>query len=259
MKHPIHREVFDTDDSKGIDDLAALLVGEVLPPPCDSFMDSRNGFPVFASLRSPFRQFGVLTLYLCQCFLFLAKEAWVFNLRPIRKRSKGVESYINPDLLLTFRQAFRITFNGERDIPFASRGMPDSTGLALALDGTVIDHLDISYFRKADSGIMRDAKATLRKGEAIISSLALEAGKARFFRMFSYPTKKSLELMRLFLGGIETILICFTHVCIVAQTVALPSIEPLHGRLSIPRSQDRGFSPRFRKLVRIDNTRGAAP
>src|SRR6266851_2698545 len=42
--HPGHLQVFDTDDPKLIDDLAAFLMGEVLSPPRNPFMHTGDHF-----------------------------------------------------------------------------------------------------------------------------------------------------------------------------------------------------------------------
>src|SRR6266480_2590594 len=70
MGHTVDLQVFDTDDPIRVDNLTALLVGEVLPSPTGTFMNSRYCLPVFAAFRRAFRELGVLALYLCQGFFF---------------------------------------------------------------------------------------------------------------------------------------------------------------------------------------------
>src|SRR5260370_35965947 len=68
--HPGHLQVFDTDDPKLIDDLAAFLMGEVLSPPRNPFMHTGDHLTGLAPLRCPFGMFGVPALYLHKSFLF---------------------------------------------------------------------------------------------------------------------------------------------------------------------------------------------
>ena len=50
MGHPVHMEVFNTDDTKSINDLTAILMGEVLPFELNSFVYSRFVLPHFEEL-----------------------------------------------------------------------------------------------------------------------------------------------------------------------------------------------------------------
>jgi hypothetical protein len=171
----IHVEVFDTDDPVGIDDLTAVLMGEVLSSKADTLMDTGNNLTVFVSLRCAICQLGMLALHFCQGFLFAAKETGVCNLFSIREGSKGFESYVNTDSLRSFGQSLRFTLDGEADVPLAYRGTADGTGLDFAFEGPMGDHFDTPNLGEAHVVIMGKTKTTLRKGEAIISALALKA------------------------------------------------------------------------------------
>src|SRR5438093_1078122 len=44
MRHPLNMQVFDTDDAETINDLTAVLMGEVLTSPGNAFMDAGHDF-----------------------------------------------------------------------------------------------------------------------------------------------------------------------------------------------------------------------
>src|SRR5205085_4756436 len=98
MGHTVDLQVFYTDDPIRVDDVPALLMGEVLAFPCDAFMHAGNNFAVLAAFRRILSELGVLALHLCQDFLFFAEKARVCNLRSIGKRSKGFQPDINANL-----------------------------------------------------------------------------------------------------------------------------------------------------------------
>src|SRR5258705_9592031 len=77
MGHAVDMQIFYTDDPVRIDDLPAFLMGEVLPSPRDTLMDSRHSLPVLPSLRCTLGKFGVLPIDFCEGFLFLTKKARV--------------------------------------------------------------------------------------------------------------------------------------------------------------------------------------
>ncbi len=98
VNHSLHMKVFDTDHTKSVDDLPGFLVGEVIPSELDTFMYSGNNLTVLASLGCAFRKLRMLALHFGQGLFFLAKEAGVRDLFPVRERSKGLQSDVNPDL-----------------------------------------------------------------------------------------------------------------------------------------------------------------
>src|SRR6266436_974541 len=99
MNHAVHREVFDANDAKGIDYLAALLMREIVTSPCNPLVHTRNDLAVLLSFRGAFSKFRVLPLYFCKGFFFFAKKARVIDFFTCRKRRKRLESYINADAL----------------------------------------------------------------------------------------------------------------------------------------------------------------
>ncbi len=193
MGQAVHQQVFDTDDPIRVDNLTALLVSEVLPSPTGPFMNSRYCLPVFAAFRRALCELGVLALYLCQGFFFFAKEAWVGDLFTCREGCKGLETYVYPHLGRDSWQAFGFYFTGERSIPLAGRGMLNCTSLDLALDGTMIDHLDATYLGEAHTFLMGDTEARLRERERVIAAPAFEARIARSFSTFSHAAEKGFH------------------------------------------------------------------
>ncbi len=175
MYHPVDLEVFDADHAEAVNDLAALLMGEVLTSERDPLMDTGNRLAMLAPLRSTLCQSGVLALHLCQRLFFFTEEARVLNLSGIREGGKGFESHVNTDLSIRWLKAFRLAFYGEAHVPLARRRARNGTGFDLPFDLAVIDHLDAANFREADTMIMGDAKPRLREGETIVAVGPTEA------------------------------------------------------------------------------------
>jgi hypothetical protein len=74
VRHPVHMEVFNTDNVETVNDVTAILVSKIGASERNPFMYTRNRFTVFLSLRCAFRQFRVFTLYLCKGFFFFTEE-----------------------------------------------------------------------------------------------------------------------------------------------------------------------------------------
>ncbi len=191
--HSVHMQVFDTDDPMCVDDLVAFLVREILPPKGDPLMHTGYYFTVFPTFRCAFVKFGMLALDSGKSFFLFAKETRVSYLFTCREGRKGLESYINAHLFRAFRQAFRFTFNRERDVPLAGRRAMDGTGFHLAFDGAMVDHLDTANLGEAQAVVMREAETALREGERVVPVLALETWKPRVLSVFSHATEESLE------------------------------------------------------------------
>jgi hypothetical protein len=51
VRHPVHMEVFHTDDTKPINNVTAILVGEVLPFERNALMHTSDNFTMFLVLR----------------------------------------------------------------------------------------------------------------------------------------------------------------------------------------------------------------
>jgi hypothetical protein len=192
MGHPVDMQVFYADDTVGIDNLSALLVGEVLTAERNPFMDTCNRFTVLASLRGALCQFGMLALDVSKGFLFLAEKRGVLDVRIIGQGGKGFQPNVNPDLMRIAWQAFGFTLNREGDIPLSSRGTADGTCPDFALDRTMVDHLDTANFGEAHPIVMGDAETRLRESETIAASISLISGIARLLTALA-SAEESLE------------------------------------------------------------------
>ena len=192
MGHAVDHQVLHRNDAVGTDNLSACLMGEVVSPEGDPLMHTCNRFAMLASLRCAFCQLTVLVLDACQGLFFFPKEAGVGNLFPAGKGGKGLESHINPDLFEAFWQAFRLTFYRERDVPLASRRTMNGTCFDLASDSAMVDHLDSADLGEDNVIIVRDAKTTLREGEAVIAVNPSETREAWFLTSFA-PAKEGLK------------------------------------------------------------------
>src|SRR2546423_10408524 len=200
MGHAVHMQVFYHDDPKSLNDGTRMLMGEVIAPELDPFVDSCHNVTMLASLRRAFRKLSVLALYLYQGLFFLAEKAGVLNLFSSGERRKGLQTDVYPHLFLLLRQAFRFTLTREGDVPFASRRAAYRAGFHFSPDRAMIDHLEGANFREAHTVIMGgrpgdgdNAEARLREGEGVIPAFALETWKARFLGVFSETSKECLE------------------------------------------------------------------
>ena|SRR3989442_3359731 len=193
MRHAVDLQIFHTDDTETINDLATSLMGEVVPFEPNMFMHTCHNFAVLASLRCSLRKSGMLALDLCQCLFLFPEETRILDLLACGEGRKGCESNVDPNLSTTFRKTLGFTLNREASVPFARRGMMDGERLDLAAYRAMIDHLDAPDLGEADAIIMGDGKAGLWEGEAVIAVPAFEAWIARVLGMFSRATKKGLE------------------------------------------------------------------
>ena len=164
VNHAVDVQVLHTNHAETVHDLPGLLVREIIPTEPNPFMDTRYHLTVLTPFVASFVEFAMRTLDLCQCLLFFSEKAWIRYFFTCRERGKGCESDINPHVLVILRQAFRVALHGKAYVPFARRGAMQSTGLDLATDGAVIDHLETSDFGENHMVIMRDAKAGLWVG-----------------------------------------------------------------------------------------------
>src|SRR6266480_2555111 len=193
MGHSIDVQVFYRNDAKSINNLAAFLMSEIISTEFDTFVDTGNGLTVFPSLRRPFRQLGMLALYLSQGLLFLAEETGIGDFFTSGERSEGFQANVNPDLCSNGVKSFRLTLDRKGDIPLACRRALHGTGFDFALDRAVIDHLDTADLGKGHALIRSDAKPRLGEAERIIASEAFKTGIAGFLGMFSHATEARLH------------------------------------------------------------------
>jgi len=179
--HPVHRQIFDTNHTETVYDLAAFLMGEGIAPEGDTFMDSGDYPAVLPTLRCALRQFRVFALDLGKCLLFLAKKARVSYLFFITESSKGLETDINTHLGRRWLKTFRLTLAREGNIPFAGTTTADSAGFQFALERSMVDHLDRANLGESHTLIMGGrpgdgdkTETTLSKGEGVVAVSATE-------------------------------------------------------------------------------------
>jgi hypothetical protein len=200
MGHTIHVQVFNADDTETVDDLPGFLVSEVVTTELDTLVDTRHNLTMFPPLGRTFGKFAMLALDFRQGLLFLTEKAGIGNLFTGGEGGKGFESYVNSDLGRHCGQAFRFALARETHVPLAGRTASNGTGFHLAQDLTVIDHLDTANLGESHAVIrlplpadnMRETKATLREGEAIVAVSPTKTGKARIFISFA-SSEKSFE------------------------------------------------------------------
>src|SRR6266571_2017144 len=192
MHHPVDVQIFNRNDARTIHDLAAFLMGEIVPLELDPFMDTGDGLAMFATFRGPLCQLAMLALDAGKLLFFFPEKARVFNLSPIREGSKGLQSHINAYLIGLFRQSLRATFNRERGVPLASTAFLKSEGFDLPSYGPVHDDLHMTDASKCQLALSIDLETELRVGEAIIAPLPLKAGIAGVLTCFA-ASEKGLE------------------------------------------------------------------
>ncbi|HEX6478658.1 MAG TPA: hypothetical protein VF043_07425 [Ktedonobacteraceae bacterium] len=231
MRHAVDMQVFHTDDSMGIDDLTAFLMGEVIASECNSLMHTGYDFTMLMTFRSTFCQFALLALHFSKGLFLFAKETGIANLTVSRQGSKRLEPYVNPHLCSTFRQAFRLTLTRERSIPFTSRGTLDGESLHLSLERPVQHDLDMAYARGVEFTLRIDLKPALREGEAVIAVLALEAWKSRLFGMFFHPSEEGFD------GKIKAYCHVLQHLGMDASKRGMFSFQYREGRLLLIEAQ----------------------
>ena len=185
MHHAVDRQVFDTDDSKAINNGTGLLMGKVITPELDPFMDTGYNFAMLAPLGCTFCQLRMFPLHLGKSLFFFPEKAWVRNFFTCRERSKGFESNINTYAGFNGLKYARLTLAREADVPLARRRAMHRTRLDLALHGAMVDHLDGANLRESHTVIMGDGEPALRVGETIVASITLEPGIARLFSGFA--------------------------------------------------------------------------
>ena len=122
VRHPVDRQVFHSDQIKGVDDAAAVLVGEIAPSPGDALMHPRHHLAPLGTLRRP--------------LLFFAESDAGPWPAPFLQHGRSA-GWRSPDLSLRVANVFSPTsmptcrpvagkrcwlgaFAGEADIPFAS-------------------------------------------------------------------------------------------------------------------------------------------
>ena len=193
VHHPVGVQVLNTNDAEATNYLSRRLMGEVLPFELGPFMHTRDNSTVLAAFGRSLCQLAMLTLYLCQCLLFFTKETGIGYLFTGRQGSERLETNINTNLFGTLWQAFGFGFTRKRDVPLACTTLVNGSGFESAFDGTMIHHFDVSNAKQNDFSTLYLAPIRgLRKGKAIVASIALEAWVSWCLTCFD-ATKERLQ------------------------------------------------------------------
>ena len=192
LDHAVDMQVLNRYHPVGSDDLAAVLMGEVVPSPRDTLMDTRHGFAMCTPLRRTFCQCGVFPLHLCQGLFFRAKEPGISNFSAIGKSGKGLESYVNPHLGSVCWQALRVYLTGEAGIPFACSGPLHGERFGFASGGPVQDDCEMTNTRGREFALRINLKARLGRGETSIPVSCTETRIPRIFSCFA-ASKEGLK------------------------------------------------------------------
>ena len=192
MGHTVDMQVFNCSHSELIDNVAAFLMGEIVTTELDTLMHPRHNLAMLAPLKRTFGKLAMLALDFCQGLFLFTNKAGIGYRFSARQGGKGFQTDVHADLGRHISQAFRLALARKGDVPFASGGTLHRTRLDFALEGTVIDHLDTPHLGESHAVIMRDAKATLREGEAIVAISPTTTRVARIFTGFT-ASKECLE------------------------------------------------------------------
>src|SRR5258708_27846463 len=182
VRHPVDREVFNSNDIKRVHDMPAVPVGEVAATPCDALIDTRHDFTPFRAFGRALLRFAQAALGFGKCLLLLAEEAWVGNIFASGERGKGLESYVNAHLVSSLLQWRRLgTLARKRHVPLASAAAADGGRLGHAFQGAMQDDLylpDVHHAQVSGIHVQPAADRHLREGDAVIATLPAEAGIA---------------------------------------------------------------------------------
>jgi len=196
MHHPIDRQIFDRDQIKLVDEAAALLVGEVAPPPGDALMHASHNPAPLRTLRRALLDLRETPLGSRQRTFVAAEEAQVLYWLTFRGHSKGLQAHIQAHFSPSRWQWTRLgTLAREADVPFAGAAALDGGRLGRALQRAMQDDFhqpDVHHTQPPRLGVQMAAHRHLREGEAII---AAPASKTRItWRLAGFdPAEERLE------------------------------------------------------------------
>src|SRR5579859_5370366 len=151
MHHAVDRQVLNRDQIKGVDDAAALLVGEVAATPGSALIHACHDCAPLRTCGRALLFLGETALCLGERLLFLAEEAGIdnrlprFPCLPGAEHSEGLEPHVNAYLLAGGWQWGRLgTLARKRDVPLARATAADGRRLGCAFQGAMVDQLDAS-------------------------------------------------------------------------------------------------------------------
>src|SRR6266566_818832 len=192
MGHTVRLQVLHADDPIRIDDLAACLMREVLPPPSGTLMHTCYSLAMLTPFGCAFGKLGVLALHFGKRLFFLAEKARIVDLCPIRQGSECLESDINANSSVIFWQALGFALHRETGVPLARTAFVDRERFHLALERAMQDDLHMTNDRKSKFALLINLKAKLRVGEAIVAPFAFQTGIAWLLIRF-HPSEEGLE------------------------------------------------------------------
>ena len=183
--HVAHDQGLDGDQPQAPDQLAGLLLNEVLAPPSDALMDSCDDLPPLASFWGTLLRFGEITLRFRQLLFFFPEKPGDGNLFPSGEEGKGLESHIDAHMLIRWGQYVWIDLIArEAYKPLARRVSHDAARFDDAFHGPVLDHLEMPDLGKGELALFVDAETRLRVGEGSVAEpgfIARVAGRLASF------------------------------------------------------------------------------
>ena len=191
--HAVDIQVFDCDQAEPVDEPAALLMDEVVPPVRAALVNTGNSLAKFDPLGRAFRRCRELALSLRERLLFPSKEPRVFDLLAVRQGRERHEADVDSCALGASWQGLWLKLAREEREPLARRCAPDRRCLDDAFDRTVQDYLDWTDLGHDQLFATKLASGRgLREREAVVPAEALEARVAGCFTRFD-PPEESLE------------------------------------------------------------------
>ncbi len=183
MNHAIDAQIFNANNSIVIDNLTRFLMRKVISLESNSLMNAGNDFAPLGNFGSAFSRPTQFSLGFSQSFLLFPEKARTLNRwSSIRKSGESMQAHIDAHGFIVSWKGLRFDFTTKSYIPFASRRTAKSGCLGLAAHFSMHDDLDMTDLGNYQASIFNSATGRdLRKGEGIIPSLSLKAGKAGFF------------------------------------------------------------------------------
>src|SRR5579859_546285 len=167
--HAVHREILNRDGALPVDNPAAMLMREVVPPEPDALMHTRHRLAVLAARAAPLLQLAMAATDFGQRLLFLPEEARVRNRCAVRESGERAETNVNTHGAIVRRQGGWFPRAGDRHIPLARAAALDRDGLGRALDRAVQHDGDGADLRELQlRAVQLRTVAVLRVGKAIV-------------------------------------------------------------------------------------------
>jgi hypothetical protein len=193
MDHAVDAQVLNADDSVVVDDLPGELVGKIIPPKPDAFMNPGDDLAPPSPLGSSFSRFVQFPLRFGQGFFFLPEEPGILNESPVREHGKSVQAHVDTHGLIAGREKLRLNLAAKGHIPLAGGRAADGGRFGLAAHLPVHDDLDMADLGYRQPTVFEAAAGrNLGEGDGIVPALAFEARIAGFFARF-HPAEKGFE------------------------------------------------------------------